>query len=1308
MVQLKVYPFEGAPADQCVFLDLYETQPIKLTLSIEDITSADATSVFSRTFKVPATRDNNEFFENAWELDSIDFDITIKKPAQILVDGAEFKQGHVRLQKIFTNQDQDKTDYELLFLGETRDFSSAIGEATMCQLTMTDFSWDGLPVNYTDADEFEGNITYSKVVQSWQAYPQGGNTAGIANGDLLFPLIDHGNLYDEDGDLATNFGTVTLGSSAQQSFTHQNFALSPDRMKPMIRAKRLWDQIFQNSGYTYESNFLDSDQFRHMYVSAFGNNEAVTVETGQVTTTIFDASEGDNGNNDVDSYLYCSDVAVSSTLYTVGLPDTQSGSAGSYFTVPVTASPTSYYVMDFGAQIDAQMEQSDYGYSPVYCAVQLVAVAFPGAPIQGGQTIATGNFTTNGNWSNCTWDSRNGGYQPNAGDTLQVYVTAQYGYDVSSVGEAYWNCTAAPGDYYPLRDLDCDYNQIDYIKDVITMFRLVMQPSASRPNHFIIEPWKDFIGSGEVYDWSKKLIREKDFVSEPLFNTQSAVIEFTKQEDEDYINKYHQDNNQHAYGWLRFDSQNELLKGKRDVELIGIAPTPIDQIISNYPSSSPNNDPTFIIPQIFEITGEQTAQGLNERLPIKTKTRFMFYNGLVPIAQTSSRWYLQDNVPQLQINIPQVSPYEYWPITNTVGPPAVNTLNLNFANDTRYFMDPNPGTAYAETPNTLFQIFWARYISSLYNKFSRRVTAYFTLNNVDLQTMTFDDIIFVDGKYYRPEKIIDAQIGERTAVKVQLITLKDQRPVWRPDPLTGFSIVDTDGTCFGEQGTIQVTTNGTPPFNWSLGDPPLVTGTHNAPVGQAPYIFTINDVPLGSDLITVTDSFGRTASATYNITASSGTPVLATHVVTDATDCSSPCNGEVVVTPSGGVGPYTITWQDGGSGLSRTGLCPDDYLYYITDSLGCQSQTYEASVSCTVVTNNYEVREHLNNCTQLSVATYSVSSTLQFQQGDTVSLDNRNGCYVIMGSTQNTAQYTITQDYVDCAACTPVTPNSYEVQSCTTAAIRYIDRSVYTLAPGDIVTLDVISGCWEVVGDDQLQPTGSPTSVFKTCAECAGTPVGFQYYATFCDGLTAPVYFNSTIMLQLGDIVEVLDGTYIGRCVEIVAENAGATTSGNLDTSTIYDDCNSCQGLASDTCHTVYTTGGTGAEISYSLGGQTYTESLQGGVSYSRCGQNFQLISGTATFLDRNIPCTDPFDCVIRYRTSCHTLSNNSNQSVVIFEYQDAGGQFVQQAVLPYLAMNVCAVINSVSIVSGTGGSFTDNQSLCLTNEDCNGGGPQP
>ena len=47
------------------------------------------------------------------------------------------------------------------------------------------------------------------------------------------------------------------------------------------------------------------------------------------------------------------------------------------------------------------------------------------------------------------------------------------------------------------------------------------------------------------------------------------------------------------------------------------------------------------------------------------------------------------------------------------------------------------------------------------------------LNNVDLQDFSFDDIIYVNGIYYRPEKISNVQIGEPSPTKVQLIKLVD-------------------------------------------------------------------------------------------------------------------------------------------------------------------------------------------------------------------------------------------------------------------------------------------------------------------------------------------------------------------------------------------------------------------------------------------------------------------------------------------------------------------------------------------------------
>ena len=48
MIQLKLY--EGPDKLEQYWIDLYETEPIKLTLSIEDITNTDATSTYSKAF----------------------------------------------------------------------------------------------------------------------------------------------------------------------------------------------------------------------------------------------------------------------------------------------------------------------------------------------------------------------------------------------------------------------------------------------------------------------------------------------------------------------------------------------------------------------------------------------------------------------------------------------------------------------------------------------------------------------------------------------------------------------------------------------------------------------------------------------------------------------------------------------------------------------------------------------------------------------------------------------------------------------------------------------------------------------------------------------------------------------------------------------------------------------------------------------------------------------------------------------------------------------------------------------------------
>ena len=290
-----------------------------------------------------------------------------------------------------------------------------------------------------------------------------------------------------------------------------------------------------------------------------------------------------------------------------------------------------------------------------------------------------------------------------------------------------------------------------------------MSPDYQKPFNFIIEPFVDYIGSGETHDWSSKLMLDKDLIIEPLFFTQSDVIDFKHAQDGDYINTYHSAAYKQAYGYLEFDSNNDLLKGNRNIETKW-APTPMTQIEGAATSSS------FILPQLHV---HEAGDAGTLHLPVKVKTRFLFYNGLQPVDILSHRWHL-DGIATAIATYPLVSYSSEWPMT------ATGTV-LNWNVDIGYWGNSVSGYP-SRLGQSMYDLYWSGYINSLYNKNARRVTGTFILNNVDLQDFSFDDIIYVNGVYYRPEKIFDAQIGAKSPTKVQLIKIVDNFVTVNPEP----------------------------------------------------------------------------------------------------------------------------------------------------------------------------------------------------------------------------------------------------------------------------------------------------------------------------------------------------------------------------------------------------------------------------------------------------------------------------------------------------------------------------------------------
>ena len=721
MIQLKCY--DSPLKLEQTFVDLYEDSPIKLTLSVEDITNAEATSVFSKAFRIPNTPTNAKYFKHAFLIEGIDFDVTVTKPAEILVDGSEFRTGNIRLQKIFNNRDLDKIDYEILFLGETKDFSTAIGNAFMCDL---------------DIEDLTHVFNTSNIQLSWDAYPQTTDlTAGLNGGNVLYPLINHGNTYDENGNVQESEVSV-IGN---QKFTTSAHPLAVDQMKPMVRVKRIWDAIFERAGYTYDSDFINpavagDSVFSSLYASAFGNEASIDWDSTASSKNTFSAI---GQTESYSSEFLRADIELSDlgNNYTTSI---------SRYLAPVSGT----YIFNAEAYVTAEFETQSSGNELIDLVLELQV---------NGTTVATSNQGHN------QLISLQHSLTLNVGDSVRVFVDYVGGNtpSESSVTNQVFNCSQAPGNVNPVFNFDCEYKQIDFIKDVLTTFRLVMSPDYQKPFNFIIEPFVDYIGSGETHDWSSKLMLDKDLIIEPLFFTQSDVIDFKHAQDGDYINTYHSAAYKQAYGYLEFDSNNDLLKGNRNIETKW-APTPMTQIEGAATSSS------FILPQLHV---HEAGDAGTLHLPVKVKTRFLFYNGLQPVDILSHRWHL-DGIATAIATYPLVSYSSEWPMT------ATGTV-LNWNVDIGYWGNSVSGYP-SRLGQSMYDLYWSGYINSLYNKNARRVTGTFILNNVDLQDFSFDDIIYVNGVYYRPEKIFDAQIGAKSPTKVQLIKIVDNFVTVNPEP----------------------------------------------------------------------------------------------------------------------------------------------------------------------------------------------------------------------------------------------------------------------------------------------------------------------------------------------------------------------------------------------------------------------------------------------------------------------------------------------------------------------------------------------
>ena len=152
----------------------------------------------------------------------------------------------------------------------------------------------------------------------------------------------------------------------------------------------------------------------------------------------------------------------------------------------------------------------------------------------------------------------------------------------------------------------------------------------------------------------------------------------------------------------------------------------------------------------------------NNKVQTAHNTRILYYGGLL---STNNSWVHQSN---LVANVTRVD-YAY---SGHLDNPFLPSLDINFGLTREVYYTGNYGTTYI-TIAGLVNRYYFNYINEISNENSKIVTAYFNLNAVDINELSFKKQYYFNGSYYRLQQVMDYNPVDKQLTKCVFIKLAD-------------------------------------------------------------------------------------------------------------------------------------------------------------------------------------------------------------------------------------------------------------------------------------------------------------------------------------------------------------------------------------------------------------------------------------------------------------------------------------------------------------------------------------------------------
>lgn len=653
-----------------VYLDLYKNEPVFLSLSfaeLQDITKKN--SNFSKSFSLPGSKNNNATFNFFYDLNSVPttFNPNDKFEAELLWDGYEIMRGYIRLNSVSISNGE--IIYSVTFYNQVGDLMANIGDNFLFDL---DLSYLSHP--YSEEVILQSNLNPNLFSMT------GGTDYAYQNGKTMWSLFNIGYNYISGNTVfaqstpLVQFTPVVNGDTYVPTSSNFDFSGTPVRdyyYKPAIQVKELYEQIVREAGYVVESNFFETSYFKNYYLPLKFADETVysknaippcyTFTNSLITpqpALIVDQSSG----------VTCNTLGWSANTsypYQLVIP---SGNTGVYtfrFTFSARATATcpipSSNNLSFFFEDPINTVQL---YSNIFCDTgNTTTVSFDQQFIFTGESIIDFFFSVS-----------------------NVEITD---YKQEIIDGPRFIPTGAMIDYsieFPTND----YKQLDFITSVNKFFNLIVVPNPDKPSNLIIEPIIDYVGTGEVLDWTTKIDFNQTQNLYPTTALVNGTLEYSFKLDQDYTNQ-------------DFNSQANRIFGT-DKFLLNLqykdSTTKFDYIFSSPIDITVNNAfvPLITIPSMSKLK-QVDVSGTTQQtfVPFKILPKLLYRGVTLPNDNygyfgTSAYTVNPDCVTSVTINVTSAGYVSYYTCTNQQ---VVNYYNVG----TYTLTDPDCILSYTVAPS---------------------------------------------------------------------------------------------------------------------------------------------------------------------------------------------------------------------------------------------------------------------------------------------------------------------------------------------------------------------------------------------------------------------------------------------------------------------------------------------------------------------------------------------------------------------------------------------------------------------------------